>query len=69
MSTGLRRRGRRDTRSIYRGAMVYFADGYEQPDYPRLPERIKSSHTAVRLVYPVGAPLSAALAAAPGGLA
>ena len=42
-------------------AMVYFASGYHQPEYPRLPERIETSHIAVQLVYPDGAPLSAAL--------
>jgi hypothetical protein len=45
-------------------AMVYFAAGYEQPDYPRLPDRIETSHIAVQLAYPDGAPLSVALAEA-----
>jgi hypothetical protein len=45
-------------------AMVYFASGYTQPDYPRLPDRIETSHIAVRLIFPDGAPLSVALAEA-----
>jgi hypothetical protein len=45
-------------------AMVIFAASYNQPEYPRLPDQIETSHIGVQLAYPDGAPLSVALAEA-----
>jgi hypothetical protein len=45
-------------------AMVYYASGYTQPQYRRLPDRIETHLTMISLTYPDGAPLSIALAEA-----
>ena len=45
-------------------AMVYYASGYTQPQYRRLPDRIETPLTMISLTYPDGAPLSIALAEA-----
>ena len=41
-------------------AMIQFADGYARPDYPMLPDLIRSKTIRLGFVYPDGRPLSIA---------